>query len=79
MEEKQPNLLPKISLPYQHSFEAVFTIASQGLNREKPSCKIYERNIDIAYMRSHVAKHILKRRDVKTLLRFLWACSYWKF
>ena len=48
---------------------AVFTIASQGLYHGKLSCKICQRNIDIAYMRSHIAEKNISLQPSKKIFR----------
>ena len=65
IENKPPNLLPKIAkLPYPTSLMENFIIKTNNNiynnNLEKPPCKICDKEVDIQYMRSHVAKHILK-------------------
>ena len=65
IENKPPNLLPKITkLAYPPSLIDNFTLKTNNninnKNLEKPPCKICKKDVDIQYMRSHVAKHILK-------------------
>ena len=55
----QPNLLNKISSPYNSSFVDNFKINTVSLNNDKPECKICKIKVAKMYMRSHVAKHIL--------------------
>jgi hypothetical protein len=55
----QPNLLNKISSPYNSSFVDNFKINTVSLNNDKPDCKICKIKVLKMYMRSHVAKHIL--------------------
>ena len=61
MENKSPNLIPtRVESPYGTSFENIFKINTNDVNTEKPQCRICPRHVDIVYMRSHVATHILK-------------------
>ena len=62
--------MPKISSPYQQSFESVFTITSIGLNYEKLSCRICERNIESAFMISHIAKYSLRENTLRPFCDF---------
>ena len=57
----------KILSPDQHSFEAAITSAPQGLNHEKLSCKICQRNIDNVFM-SQITKNILKGETLGSIM-----------
>ena len=63
IENKPPNLLPKITkLSYPTSLIDNFTLKTikniNNNNLEKPPCKICKKDVEIQYMRSHIAKHI---------------------
>jgi hypothetical protein len=55
----QPNILNKITSPYNSAFVDNFKINTVSLNNDKPECKICKIKVMKMYMRSHVAKHIL--------------------
>lgn len=62
IENKTPLLLPKISTsPYPTLIMDNFSLKSTTTtNLEKANCKLCDKEVDILYMRSHVAVHILK-------------------
>ena len=76
IENKNPNMLPRIiTSPYPRNLEDNFLIkTSTSTNLDKAKCKICIKEVDILYMRSHVAVHILKGTPMDRFVVFVVSC-----
>ena len=75
---KSPNLIPtNLASPYNKNFENIFKINTNNVNTEKPQYRICPKFVDHAFMRSHVAAHILK--GIKLNFLFMNLSDYIEF